>query len=122
MAKILIIEDDEVLAQMYATRLTSEGHTVVSERDGAAGLAKAKEFKPDVILLDLMLPGLSGQKILSQLQTSSDQSAKIIVLSNLANAQEEQEALRQGAAKFLIKTRVTPSEVVAAIEQLLNTS
>lgn len=119
MATILIIEDDEVLAQMYATRLTSDGYIVVHERDGTLGLAKAKELKPDIILLDLMLPGLSGQNVLSALRQESQITAAIIVLSNLANPLEEQQALKAGANKFLVKTRVTPSEVVATIQGLL---
>ena len=120
MATILIIEDDAVLAQMYSTRLTSDGYSVICERDGAQGLAKAQEIKPDIILLDLMLPGLSGQRVLSALRSECQVKAPIIVFSNLGNPQEEQEALQAGANKFLVKTRVTPSEVVATIQELLH--
>lgn len=121
MAKILIIEDDEVLALMYATRLMSEGHDVTIERDGESGLARARELKPDIILLDLMLPGLSGHSVLSELrQPQGLPTTPVIVLSNLASPSEEQEAINKGATKFLLKTRVTPSEVLATITSLLH--
>lgn len=120
MAKVLIIEDDDVLAQMYATRLKTEGHVVLTERNGEQGLFIAKNEKPDIILLDLMLPGMTGHQVLSQLRQSDVLPyTPIVVLSNLGSPQEEGEALKKGATKFLVKTRVTPSEVFNTITSLL---
>ncbi|MBI3282849.1 response regulator [Candidatus Curtissbacteria bacterium] len=120
MATILIIEDDEVLARMYATRLESEGHAVVTTRDGLQGIAKAKEIRPDVVLLDLMLPGITGQQVLAELRKPDGLTATpIIVLSNLANPSEETEAIAKGATRYLVKTRVTPSQVLETIVNLL---
>ena len=119
MAKILIIEDDEILAQMYSTRLNSEGYVVITERDGGKGVALAVQEKPDVVLLDLMLPGLTGHQVLSELRKNETfKQTPIIVLSNLANPQEEQEAMSRGATKYLVKTKVTPSEVLNTITQV----
>lgn len=120
MAKILIIEDDQVLAQIYATRLATEGHTVLTENNGQLGVQKAKEEKPDIILLDLMLPQLTGQQVLLELKKpDAIPQIPVIVLSNLASPLEEQEALNRGASKYLVKTKVTPSEVLATISQVL---
>ncbi len=120
MAKILIADDDPFLTQIYSTRLTKDGHQVVACSDGQTALQKAIETKPDLIVLDIMLPQLNGLDVLSSIRENK-QLAKIpvIMLSNLTHAEEQEEAKRRGATEFLAKVQMSPSQVVAALQKYL---
>ena len=120
MGKVLIIEDDALIVKVFSTRLKSGGHNIFTAEDGEAGLELAKKVIPDVILLDLMLPKLSGLEVLAELKKSPE-TAKISVLvySNLGRDKEIQEAKNLGAREFITKADSTPQQVVAKIESYL---
>ena len=120
MGKVLIVEDDVLITKVYSTRLSADKHQVFTAADGEEGLKMAKKEKPDVILLDIMMPKISGLEVLADLKKSSE-TAKIpvIVYSNLAREEEIKRAKKLGAAEFIIKSSLTPQQVVAKIEKYL---
>lgn len=120
MGKVLIIEDDSLIVKVYSTRLKADGHQVFSAGDGEEGLALAKKEVPGVILLDIMMPKISGLEVLAELK-KSPATAKIPVLvySNLAKEEEVTKAKSLGAREFIVKADLTPHQVVAKLESYL---
>lgn len=120
MAKILIIEDDKFLRDLIAQKLQKEGYAIVEAVDGEEGVLKAREEQPDLLLLDLILPGIDGFTVLEQIK--KDQKTKhipAIVLSNLGQKEDVDRGLRLGAADFLIKAHFTPGEIIEKIKTIL---
>lgn len=119
MAKILIIEDDEILVRMYQKKLVSYGYEVIEARDGVEGLTQAQTHKPDLILLDIMLPGgMNGFDLLEKLKKDAATKAiQVLILTNLES--EEKVAKEIGAAGYLVKANNKPDQVIAAIKKLL---
>ncbi len=121
MQKVLIVEDDQFIREMYNLILTKAGYEVTEALDGKVGLGMAQEGGYDVILLDLMMPNLDG---LGFLQGLKDKPAKkengpIIVLSNLAYGDAKKKALDLGAADFLVKADLDPKDVRNAVAKVL---
>jgi len=120
MAKILIIEDDSLIAKVFSTRLERDGHGVFTAEDGNSGLLLAKKEIPDVILLDLMMPKVSGLEVLGQLKKDPrTQKIPVLVYSNLGREEEISKAKTLGAAEFITKADSTPQQVVEKIESYL---
>jgi len=118
MAKVLIADDDPFLLKIYSTRLTQDGHEVLTASDGQSALDMALSEKPDLLVLDIMLPRLNGLDVLSELKSNSGVSKiSVVFLSNLAQPEEQEEAKKRGADEFLIKARLTPSQVVEALQK-----
>ncbi|MBP7118750.1 response regulator transcription factor [Candidatus Woesebacteria bacterium] len=118
--KILIVEDDPLLTKMYTTKFITEGFDVDSAADGEEGLAKATTVHPNFIVLDVMMPKLSGIDMLSRLRaTEAGKDIPVIVLSNLSQEEEAKKALSLGAKEYLIKANFTPSEVVTKVRMYL---
>jgi DNA-binding response OmpR family regulator len=119
-SKILIVEDDSFLLQMYATKLEKAGYDVKSAIDGIQGLKKVKEYLPDLILLDLVMPGQDGFYFLEELKKDMDiKLIPVIILSNLSAREDVQRCLKLGAKDYLIKAHFVPSEVIGKIEKLI---
>ncbi len=119
-AKILIVEDDKFLRDLISQKLTREGFTAVEAVNGEEGLEKAKSEHPNLILLDLILPGMDGFLVLRTLK--KDLGAlmpPVIVLSNLGQKEDMQRALNEGAEEFMIKAHFTPGEIIAKIKSVL---
>jgi DNA-binding response OmpR family regulator len=118
--KILIVEDDDFLLQMYVTKLELEGFQVVSAVDGIKGLRLAKKDKPDLVLLDLQLPELSGFEVLEDLKRSNEtKQIPVLVLTNFSQKEDIDRCLNLGASDYLIKAHFVPSEVIAKIKNIL---
>jgi len=118
--KILIIEDDEFLRQLISKKISSEGFTVSSAVDGPDGLEKVKAVMPDLILLDLLLPTMSGFEVLEKVKTDkTTTSIPVVILSNLGQQEDISKGLKLGAKDFLVKAQMTPEEIVAKIKTLL---
>jgi DNA-binding response OmpR family regulator len=116
---ILIVEDDVFLADLYKTKFNLEGFDVSAAYDGEKGLTLAKKKNPDVILLDLVLPKLSGFAVLDKLK--GDKKTKdipVILLTNLSQKADVDKGLKLGAVDYLIKAHFMPSEVVGKIKEL----
>lgn len=117
---VLLIEDDPLLIKMYKTKFEAEGFRVLTAGDGEIGLKMALEQKIDFIILDVMMPKISGLDVLAKLkQNPKGQAIPVIVLSNLAEQEKAQKALQLGAKEFLVKANLTPSQVVAKVRQYL---
>lgn len=118
--KVLIVEDDDNLATVYLTRLQVEGFDVRREPDGENALATAVSFHPDLILLDLMLPKISGFDVLDILRNTPETAKTIIVmLTARGGANDQQRAMELGANAYLIKSQVVIADVVAKIREEL---
>lgn len=121
MPKVLIVEDDQFIREMYALILKKEGFDVKETPDGAAGLTEAQDGGYDVILLDLMMPQMDGLTFLKRLQEQPPKKANgpIIVMSNLAYSEAKDDATKLGASEFLVKADLDPKEVVQLVKDTL---
>lgn len=121
MAKtILIIEDDKFLRELITQKLIKEGYNVSEAIDGEEGIKKVKEEKPDLVLLDLILPGIDGFEVLSRMREESTLSSiPVIILSNLGQKDDVEKGLKMGAIDYLIKAHFTPGEIIDKIKSAL---
>ena len=120
MKKVLIIEDDQIVANIYRNKLSVEGFKVEIALDGESGLATMREFRPDALLLDLMLPKVTGVELMKLLRAESDfANTPIIVFSNTYLTNMVQEAWKAGATKCLSKASCTPKHVIEALRSTL---
>ncbi|MFH0873489.1 MAG: response regulator [Candidatus Komeilibacteria bacterium] len=118
--RILIVEDDDFLVQMYATKLELENFQVYLAMDGAKGLKIATKEKPDLILLDLLLPIMSGFDVLEELKKNPEtKNIPVLVLTNYGQKEHIDRCLSLGAEDYLIKAHFVPSEVVDRIKRIL---
>lgn len=117
---ILIIEDDKFLRELISQKLIKEDYNVIEAVDGEEGIKKIKEEKPDLILLDLILPGIDGFEVLSKVkEDNSLREIPVIVLSNLGQRDDVEKGLKLGAVDYLIKAHFTPGEIIEKIKTAL---
>lgn len=120
MAKILIVEDSEPIASMYQRQLEAEGHTVVIASDGKVGLAKVKSDNPDLVLLDIILPEISGLDFLAKMRSNSDtKKIPVVAISAFGSEENQKKALELGAKEFIEKENVNPSDVAKIVKKYL---
>ena len=118
--RILIIEDDKFLRELISRKLKDEEFEIVEAVDGEEGLKKITEEKPDLILLDLILPNIDGFEVLSRMKEDLKITAiPVIILSNLGQKEEVERGLKLGAADYLIKAHFTPGEIVEKIKNVM---
>jgi DNA-binding response OmpR family regulator len=123
MKKILIIEDDQIVANVYRNKLAVEGYTVEVASDGETGLKVLRTFQPQLILLDLMLPGISGVDVIKEVRSEQEFSkTPIIIFSNTYLTNLVQEAWRAGANKCLSKSSCTPKDLIEVVRNSIGTS
>lgn len=116
--KILLIEDDSFLAGMYATKLKLEGFKVLLAASGEKGLVLAKKEAPDLILLDIVLPGIDGFAVLQELKKAEGtKKIPVIMLTNLSESNDVEKGLSLGAVDYLIKAHFMPQEVIEKIKR-----
>lgn len=117
--KILIIEDDKFLRELISQKLAKEGYEIFDAVDGEKGVKSVKDVKPDLVLLDLILPGIDGFEVLSRIKADNEVSQiPVIVLSNLGQKDDIDRGLKMGAVDYLIKAHFTPAEIVAKIKTI----
>ena len=117
-ATVLIVEDDEFLRDLVVKNLQESGYAAMVAKDGESALAGIANRKPDLILLDLILPAMSGLELMAKLK--EDEATKdipFIVLSNSAETQSKEDSVAAGAMGYLVKAQVTPVEIVAAVDE-----
>jgi DNA-binding response OmpR family regulator len=118
--KILIIEDDKFLRELIAQKIVKEGYDISEAIDGEEGIKKIKEEKPDMVLLDLILPGIDGFEVLSKMKEDPFLAQiPVIILSNLGQKDDIEKGLKLGAADYLIKAHFTPGEIIEKIKTIL---
>ena len=119
--KILLVEDDDALANVYITRLEAENFGVRRVSNGEDALAAALEYKPDLVLLDVMMPKVSGFEVLDILRnTPQTANVKVIVLTALSQESDRQRAESFGADDYLVKSQVVIADVIDRIKHHLS--
>ena len=120
MKKILIIEDDPLVGNVFYNHLMSEGYYVKSVTDGESGLSLLREFKADLILLDLILPNLSGIEVIKRLRSDREfKTTPIMVFTNAFETVMVQEAWKAGATKCIAKANCSPKELLHLLENTM---
>jgi DNA-binding response OmpR family regulator len=118
---LLIVEDDEFLVKMYESGLEKEGFKIATAEDGKAGLKKAQEVKPDLILLDLILPKMDGFSCLEKLKANTQtKNIPVIILSNLGQDSDIKRGLDLGAIDYFIKTDYTVKQIAQKVRKALD--
>lgn len=120
MAKLMLVEDDNNLREIYEARLAAEGYTIVSAKDGEEALALAVKERPDLIVADIMMPKVSGLDMLDILRTTPEtKHTKIIMMTALSQAEDQARAEKLGADRYLVKSQVTLEDVVRVAAEVL---
>lgn len=120
MQKILVIEDDTFLRELIVQKLLKEGYEISEAVDGEDGIKKVTEEKPDIILLDIILPGIDGFEVLKKIKEDEKvQDIPVIILSNLGQQDDIDKGIKLGAKDYLIKAEFTPGEIVEKVKGLL---
>jgi len=118
---VLIVEDDVFLCQIYQKKFEMEGFKVSTADNGEKGLSEAQKKKPNIILLDILLPKMDGFAVLEKLKSGADtKEIPVILLTNLGQKEDVDKGLAVGAADYLIKAHFKPSEVVDKVKKVLN--
>lgn len=117
--KILLIDDDPFIVDMYVLKFKEEHFEVETAHDGKEGLKKIKEYNPDVVLLDVVMPAMDGFETLEALKKDSTCQCRVILLTNLGQKEDVERGMHLGADDYIIKAHFTPSEVVAKVKSLL---
>ena len=119
-AHVLIVEDDVFLAEIYQKKFEMEGFKVSTANNGEKGLSDIQKKKPDIVLLDILLPKLDGFAVLEELKKDpAVKDVPVILLTNLGQKDDVQRGLDEGASDYLIKTHFKPSEVVDKVRKIL---
>lgn len=123
-ATILIVEDDEPIQQMYAAKLRLHGYKILVASNGYEGLEQYETHKPDLILLDLMMPKMGGDEMLQKLrekefEANEKELTKVIILTNISRDEAPPSLRFLKVEQFIVKAQYTPSQVLAIIQEIL---
>ena len=117
---VLIIEDDSYISDMYRIKLESEDFEVITSKDGIAGIKMLERQKPDIVLLDIVLPKIDGFSVLKTIKRNPElKEIPIVLLTNLSQKENVEKGFELGADSYIIKAHFTPSEVVEKIKKIL---
>lgn len=121
MSKIMLVEDDNNLREIYGARLEAEGYEIVSAKDGEEALALAVQEKPDLIISDVMMPRISGFDMLDILRNAPEtKDTKVIMMTALSQAEDKSRADKLGADRYLVKSQVTLEDVANVVHEVLD--
>lgn len=119
-AKIAIIEDDQAIREMYELKLRKSGYTVKTAQNGLLGLELLKDYQPDLILLDLMMPEMNGEELLKRYRASATgSSTKVIILTNISKDEAPKELEELGVVNYIVKANHTPAQVIDIVDVAL---
>ena len=120
MSKIAIIEDDAAISQMYRMKFETEGYDVETAENGKIGLALIEEMRPDIVLLDLMMPEMDGEEMLTKLRKESwGKDIKVIILTNMGESEAPASIKTMNVEAFILKANMTPRQVAELVKQYL---
>lgn len=120
MAKVMLVEDDNNLREIYQARLVAEGYEIVSAQDGEEALALAVKEKPDLIIADIMMPKISGFDMLDILRSTPEtKDTKVVMMTALSQAEDKDRANKLGADRYLVKSQVTLEDVARVAREVL---
>jgi two-component system, response regulator len=118
--KIAIIEDDQAISQMYRFKFEAEGYDVQTAENGKLGLELAENMKPDIILLDLMMPEMGGDQMLELMRkTAWGKSIKVIILTNMGEQEIPENVRKLGVSAVILKADMTPRQVAELVKKQL---
>jgi DNA-binding response OmpR family regulator len=118
MAKVAIIEDDLAIAQMYRLKFEAEGFDVRIAENGKLGLELCEDFKPDIILLDLMMPEMNGDEMLERLRhTEWGKNTKVVILTNVGEQEAPEKLKDLNVSAFIVKADMTPKQVAELVKE-----
>ena len=121
--KILIVEDELFIAEMYKIKFESYGYEVATAHDGEEGIKVANKFMPDLVLLDLMMPRKDGYHTLKDLrEAEKTKNLKVFILSNLGQKEEIDKGIEMGADGFFVKAHLTPTQLLEKVNEIINSS
>ncbi len=119
-AKIAIIEDDQAISQMYRIKFEAEGYKVDTAENGKLGLELAEKMRPDIVLLDLMMPEMTGAEMLAKLRkTTWGAKTKVIILTNMGEQEVPQAVKDLGVVSVILKADMTPRQVAEQVKKAL---
>lgn len=120
MTKVLLVEDDPLMSRMYQRVFTFEGFEIQLAENGQVGLEKLRDFHPDIILADMMMPVMNGLDLLIQLKSNpATKAIPVIMLTNLADSKSAEELVAKGALQYVVKSAYSPAETVAIVRSAL---
>ena len=120
MSKILVVEDDELISGMYQSIFTFDKYEVELARDGEEALKKVHEFKPTLVLLDIMMPKMNGLEVLDRLKADPEtKDIPVVMLTNLDGKQDAETALAKGAVKYIVKSDYNPKQISEMVKEIL---
>ncbi len=118
--KILIVEDDSFFADLITKKLSSAGATVAHAPTGEEGLTMAESEKPNLILLDVLMPGIDGFEVLKRLkENEATKMIPVVILSNFGSDEQIKNGQKLGVTSYLIKATVTPEDIIQEVEAIL---
>jgi DNA-binding response OmpR family regulator len=123
MTKIAIVEDDPVISQMYRMKFEAEGFDVQLADNGKRGVLMAESFRPDIILLDLQMPEMTGEEALKEIRAEEwGKTVPVIILTNLGAEEAPKTLSSLGIHSYIVKADLTPRQVVDRVKAALNIS
>lgn len=117
-AKIAIIEDDLAISQMYRLKFETEGFDVAIAENGIAGLEVVKEFQPDIVLLDMMMPEMNGDEMLTKMR-EFDQTTPVLILTNMGKEEAPKSLDSLNVHSYIVKAEMTPKQVANRVKAVL---
>jgi DNA-binding response OmpR family regulator len=121
MSSIAIIEDDQAIAQMYRIKFEAEGFSVQTAENGKIGLELLETMKPDIVLLDIMMPEMNGDEVLEKLRaTPWGKDLKVIILTNMGEQEAPPKLKELGVTAFIVKAEMTPRQVADIVKKSLS--
>lgn len=123
MMKIAIVEDDQSIREMYRLKFETENYKVFTAENGKRGLELAEKEKPDIILLDLMMPEMTGDEMLKKLRDQEwGKKIKVIILTNVSKDEASAKVKDLGVKDFIVKAHFTPQEVVDTVKEVIDSN
>lgn len=118
--KILLVEDDQMLREMYQTKFKSDGYEVITADNGGDGLARTIADLPDIVMLDIILPMLDGFAVLEKIKANeATKNIKVVLLTNLGTDEDRARGEKLGAVDYLVKANMTPEQVSKTIKKYI---
>lgn len=118
--KIAIVEDDQAISQMYRFKFEAEDYEVETAENGKLGLELIEKMKPDIVLLDLMMPEMNGDEVLAKMRaTAWGKDIKVVVLTNMGEQEIPESVKRLGVSHVILKAAMTPRQVAEVVKQEL---
>lgn len=122
MTKIAIVEDDQAISQMYRIKFEAEDYEVETAENGKLGLEMVEKLKPDIVLLDLMMPEMNGDEMLARMrQTTWGKDMKVVILTNVGEQEIPEEVKSLGVKAVILKADMTPRQVAELVKTQLKT-